>query len=65
MTDLSQVTDKLYHIILYQIHPTMSGIQTKMFAVICRDCIGSFKSNYHAIKTINVTTLVIRNITKS
>ena len=52
-TDLSQVTDKLYHIMLY-ISP-WSRFEPTTSVVICADCIGtrSCKSNYH---TIAVTT---------
>ena len=46
-TDLSQATDKLYHIMLY----TLPWLRFKLTAsvVIGIDCIGCCKSNYHTI----------------
>jgi hypothetical protein len=50
-TDLSQISDKLYHIMLYQIHITWRGFELTMLEVIGIDCICSCKSNYHTIMT--------------
>ena len=48
-TDLSQVTDKLYHIMLYTLPWSRFELTTSV--VIDTDCIGtcSCKSNYHTI----------------
>ena len=46
-TDLSQFTDKLYHIMLYTL--PWSEFELTTSAVIDTDCIGSCKSTYHAI----------------
>ena len=50
-TDLSQLSDKLYHIMLYTSSWSRFAITTSV--MIGTDCIGSCKSNYH---TITATT---------
>jgi hypothetical protein len=53
-TDMSQVTDKLYHIMLYTL--PWSRFELKTSVVIGTDCIGSYKSNYHTIMTTTAPT---------
>ena len=48
-TDLSQVTDKLHHIMLHQVHLIWLGFELTTLVMIGTDCIGSHKSNYHTI----------------
>ena len=60
-TDLSQVTDKLYYIILYQVHLTWVGFKLATLMVIGTDCIGSYVSNYHMI-TATTTVHYLLNL---
>jgi hypothetical protein len=53
-TDLSQGTDKLYHIMLYT--SSWSRFEFITSVVIGTDCTGSCKSNYHTITATTAPT---------
>ena len=54
-TDLPQVTDNFYHIMLYT--SPWGGVEPTTSLMIGTDCIGSCKSNYHSIITTTATFL--------
>ena len=62
-TGLSQVTDKLYHIMLYT--SPWSRFELTTSVVISTDCIGtcSCKSNYHTITSMTAPRNVMYSIT--
>ena len=50
-TNLSQVTDKLFQIMLYRLRLAGAGLKLATLVVISTDCIGNCKSHYHEITT--------------
>jgi len=56
-TDLSQVNGKLFHIMLYRVLLVWAEFELTTLVVMGTDCIGSYKSNYHAITTTTAPTV--------
>ena len=57
-TDLSEVTNKLYHIMFIKYTWSRTGFELTTSGVIDTGCIGSYKYNYHTITTTTAPVLL-------
>ena len=56
---VSELTEKLYHIMLYRVTLVEAGFELTNLVVKSTDCIGSCKSNYNAITTTTAAFTVM------
>jgi len=60
-TDIQEVTDTIYHIMLYRLHFALLEFKRKALVVIGTDCIGS--STYHTFTTTMAHAEILEVIT--